>query len=248
MPSDLDHLQGKWYVWALEVDGAEVPAEALVGAAVRVSGNLFESFGMGAPYSGRLVAADGRLGLHFEDGPEEGNVHHGIYKLGRDEWTLCLSTTGGPAPTDSPKGLRGVALESLKRQRPLHVPSAPVREAAPGARFAELQGDWAMVSCVRNGEPLPPSLVRSGRRTVSGTQSVIRFGSQVFQSGTLERVADEPGAVDMVTEDGVYRGIYSVDGDRLKVCFGRVNGPRPTEYVSRSGDGRTFAEWQRVIG
>ncbi|HVY88993.1 MAG TPA: TIGR03067 domain-containing protein [Hyphomonadaceae bacterium] len=118
--NDLQALQGRWKVTYLEVAGAKVPAGMFANAEIRVTGDLFESTGMGAVYKGRMTL-DGAghrttFSLKFEDGPEKGNVNHALYELKGDDWTICLDMKGGPAPiglVSTPAN--GYALESLTR-------------------------------------------------------------------------------------------------------------------------------------
>jgi uncharacterized protein (TIGR03067 family) len=122
MAGDLAALQGSWKIDYLEVAGSQVPSSAFAGAGVTVSGDTFESTGMGAVYRGRLkLVEDGArklFSLSFEDGPETGNVNHALYKLDGDAWTFCIDTKGGPAPASLlSTAANGYALEKLTRVR-----------------------------------------------------------------------------------------------------------------------------------
>jgi uncharacterized protein (TIGR03067 family) len=120
MTADLAALQGRWKVTSLEVGGSKMPASMFPNAGVSVTGDVFESTGMGAVYRGRMKLAEsgGRktFSLAFEDGPEKGNVNHALYELDGDRWMLCLDMKGGPAPQAfSTSAANGYALETLKR-------------------------------------------------------------------------------------------------------------------------------------
>lgn len=120
MANDLQALQGKWKVSELEVAGNVMPASMFPNAVVSVTGDVFESSGMGAVYRGRMTLAQvgtrRMFSLKFEDGPEKGNVNNALYELDGDTWTICLDMKGGPAPAgfvSTPAN--GYALEILKR-------------------------------------------------------------------------------------------------------------------------------------
>jgi uncharacterized protein (TIGR03067 family) len=120
MSGDLAALQGRWKVVSLEIAGAQMPVAMLPNAVMTVSGETFESSGMGAAYSGKIALsqAGGRksFSLAFEEGPEKGNVNHGLYEFDGDAWTICLDTKGGPAPSDFVStAANGYALERLTR-------------------------------------------------------------------------------------------------------------------------------------
>ena len=47
----------------------------------------------------------------------------------------------------------------------------------------------------------------------------------------------------------VRQAIYSIEGDTLKVCWTRRGTPRPTEFTTKKGDGRTLftLKWQKKL-
>ena len=120
MSGDAAKLQGRWKVTALEVGGAKMPASMFPNAIVSVTGDIFESSGMGAVYRGRLTLSEagGRktFALAFDAGPEQGNANHALYTLDGDRWTICLDMKGGPAPAAlATSAADGYALETLER-------------------------------------------------------------------------------------------------------------------------------------
>lgn len=251
MGRDLQQLQGDWSIQSLEIDGNPLPPAAFDGAGVSVSGQTFTTKSMGALYEGRLELDEQsippRLSMHFDAGPETGRVNHGIYELNGDVWRICLCMTGGlPPPSFSTAGRSGYALQSLVRAPATRDPR-PVLEGEP---VSELQGEWAMVSCVRAGETLPAAFARSGRRTVQGVRSTLRFGSQIFMDGLL--TADGPPRCcrlvsTLAASNGdVQLGIFDIEGETLLTCFGAAGRPRPAKFESTREGGETCAVWTRV--
>src|SRR6266550_1095568 len=61
-----------------------------------------------------------------------------------------------------------------------------------------------------------------------------------------------PKQVDSIAEGGptagqVSRGIYEIpDPTHQRACFGPPGGPRPTEFKSSSGSGRTLQYWKKI--
>jgi uncharacterized protein (TIGR03067 family) len=50
--------------------------------------------------------------------------------------------------------------------------------------------------------------------------------------------------MDYLLADGkTQHGIWALEGKLLTTCFGAPGQPRPTEFASIPGDGRTLAVW-----
>ena len=61
----------------------------------------------------------------------------------------------------------------------------------------------------------------------------------------------KPKTIDYEVTDGPTKGkkhwgIYELDGDTLKSCFGAPGAERPTDYTSKPGDKRTSTVWKRA--
>jgi uncharacterized protein (TIGR03067 family) len=240
-------LQGVWFLHSLEARGSAQSVDEFAGATLAVSGDRFEVTGLRVAYAGRIAACGSRLELQFTAGPERGNVRRALYKISRDgSWTVCVDTGGGPAPRGFSTGKQGIVTGVLRRDRP---DAAAERVFSRGGEAIEaMQGIWTMVSCIRDGVPLPAAMVNQGRRTVRGVDAVVQFGPTMFESGKLYAVPGRPDAFDLwITDGGLCRGIFAVAGDRLSTCFGAAGAERPADFGSRRAEGRTLAEWQRAV-
>jgi uncharacterized protein (TIGR03067 family) len=254
MGQDLDRLQGTWNIVSLEMDGRKMPCG---GAQIVVRGNRFTTIAMGAAYDGTVVVhqttAPKSFDLHFEEGPEKGNTSLGIYELDGDTWKICLTTRGSGRPKEfaAPPGT-GIALESLQRATAAHVadaPVAPVAEAASGLVMGEFSydvvGEWTPVSLVRDGQPLDKATLKHGRRIATADEVTVKFGSQVVvQAKYAVDRSPTPMTMDYFLAGGkTQHGIWVLEGKRLTTCFGAPGQPRPTEFASTPGDGRTLTVW-----
>jgi uncharacterized protein (TIGR03067 family) len=122
MDEELELLQGEWNVVFLEVEGLVPAPHTYAGAKIVIEGDRFTSIAMGATYGG-TIAVDGatepkKFSMLFTDGPEKGKTNFGICELEGNRWRICLTMTGGPAPTEfatSPGS--GRALETLDREK-----------------------------------------------------------------------------------------------------------------------------------
>jgi uncharacterized protein (TIGR03067 family) len=118
---DLDQLQGRWQIVALEIEGRDVPKETFVDAQIIIDGDNFATAGMGASYSGKISLDQTRhpktFDITFSDGPHAGGASLGLYMLEQDRWTICIGFAGYERPVDfhtSPQS--GHALETLRRE------------------------------------------------------------------------------------------------------------------------------------
>ena len=251
MALDLDGLQGTWNIVSLEMDGQTMPG---AGARIVVRGDRFTTIAMGATYEGTVAVhqttAPKSFDLHFEVGPEKGNTNLGIYELDGDRWKICLTTRGSERPREfaAPPGT-GIALEILQRGL---VPDAPANPDSPGSQgspavdsAAELSGVWTPLSLVRDGQALPPSMLKHGKRTATANQVTVQFGPQVvLKAGYSVDRSCNPMTMDYLLADGKTQyGIWALEGRRLTTCFGAPGTARPSEFASTPGDGRTLTVW-----
>jgi uncharacterized protein (TIGR03067 family) len=262
MKTDLNKLQGAWNVVSLETDGQEMADASSMGAQIVVSGDKFSTVSMGAAYEG-IVRVDAAqkpktFDLVFTSGPEKGNTNLGIYELNGDTWKICLDTLGKGRPKKfATTAGSGLALETLTRatgdkstgkrpasaaQAEIPLPDIPL-ESAP-----ELEGEWAMLSCVQSGKALDAEYLKYGKRVAHDNETKITMAGQVIVQAkyTVDRKAS-PMTMDYFLSGGRKQlGIYRLDGETLTICFAGPGKERPANFASSAGDGRTFAVWKLV--
>ena len=91
-----------------------------------------------------------------------------------------------------------------------------------------LQGEWEIVTAESNGEPPPAGLIDGAKFAFSGERLTL-----LGKEGTFELDATKsPRQIDFVRGTTRQRGIYELDGDRLKLCVGPAD-DRPTEFKTR---------------
>ena len=214
---------------------------------VEVAGDRFTAIGMGHDYAGRVEidasTKPKRFDLVFTEGPEAGNRNRGIYDLEGDTWKICLNMLGKPRPrTFASRPGSGNALEVFTRGRPA---ADPVVETPAGE--GDLVGEWSMVNAWQAGHAIDPAMVKTARRVTTATHTTTYFGKQVFLNA--EYTADptqRPKTIDLSAHGKTQLGIYEVSGDTMKICFAAPGKPRPTDYETRPGDGRTSAVWKKA--
>jgi uncharacterized protein (TIGR03067 family) len=253
MKTDLDKLQGTWDVAELEVDGQSMgsPGEARIV----IQGSRFTSSGMGATYEGTFEldssAEPARIDMKFDRGPEAGNINLGIYRFKGDAWKMCIATRGTvrPATFASTSG-SGIAVETLVRSKGASK-AEKTKIVEPDGPATEFEGEWQMVSGVMDGKAMDAAAVRWVKRVTRGNQTTVKAGPQ-----TMIKVeftfdpATSPPSIDYLNLHGPgkgkrQQGIYRFEGGVLTVCVAPAGAPRPTDFSSVPGDGRTLTTWKR---
>ena len=118
--------------------------------------------------------------------------------------------------------------------------------------LALLQGEWTMVSGSADGYPIPDDMRQQMRRICKGDELTAMMGSDVFFKAKITiDPSKHPKTIDYQMTEGVTEGqkqlgIYEVEGDTLKSCFGKPGAERPTDFTSKPGDGRTLTFWKRA--
>jgi uncharacterized protein (TIGR03067 family) len=241
------------------MDGRTMTGTEIEGAKIVIKGARFTSVAMGATYKGTMIVQPRTkprsFDLVFTAGPERGNRNLGIYKLDDDRWTICLATRGATRPARfATRAGSGIALEVLERgtgaRRPVKAPARP-EPAVSSAAATELEGEWTMVSGVLNGKPLTPDMVKWCRRITRGDVTSVVAGPQTMVKArfVLDR-STNPRAIEYTNLEGAsagktQAGIFSLSGEDLAICMSAPGKPRPTDFGSKPGDGRSYTTWRR---
>jgi uncharacterized protein (TIGR03067 family) len=120
------------------------------------------------------------------------------------------------------------------------------------AKDLELAGIWECVSATNDGKPLAEETVKKLRLTVTG-EGVYKteLGDQVLFDSTCKiDPAKKPKEIDMIGTEGQLKGkaalgIYSLDGDRLTICYTMPGKERPKSFESKPGSSATLVVWKR---
>ena len=236
------------------------------GASIVVTGGTFESVGMGGTYAGTVEVDQTKTPKHidlvFTAGHAAGTRNPGIYRLDNGAWTLCLATRGSRRPrTFATKPDSGFALETFHRASPRATPAPgrgataakaakPLAAVVPSGPATDWDGEWAMVSGVFNGAAMDPSMVQWCRRITQGGITSVVAGPQVMLKArfTIDR-SGRPNTVDYINLEGAQKGkaqagIFELGGGMLTVCMAAPGKPRPQDFTTTSGDGRSLTTWR----
>jgi uncharacterized protein (TIGR03067 family) len=129
--------------------------------------------------------------------------------------------------------------------------------AAVGAQDAakddlkRMEGTWRMVRAEAEGKPVPEADLKAMTLVITGNRYTVLQGDKAIEKGTHKvDPAKKPKTIDVHIEEGSDKGkdqfgIYELDADTLKVCFGGVGEPRPKEFGSKAGTKQELVVLQR---
>jgi uncharacterized protein (TIGR03067 family) len=187
-----------------------------------------------------------------EEGPARGKTLRGIYSLERNELKICYVSPNAPDPEKKPR-----PREFAARKDSGYVLLV----------FRDLDRigrDWQGVAAEVDGAKVPPPPVwgigragggiwiRDPDRPKDSPNEVV-----FFFTFTLDPAA-QPKAMDLIPEEGpakgkTLRGIYSLEGDVLKICYVSPNTPepekqpRPREFAARKGSGHVLLVFRQDV-
>jgi uncharacterized protein (TIGR03067 family) len=118
--------------------------------------------------------------------------------------------------------------------------------------LAKMQGDWAGVSMMRDGQAFPDDDAQALFRTVKDNHyTVYRYRKTIGKGTFTIDATKKPHTIDSTPEPppGMEAkpvlGIYEWDGENLRTCYAAQGKERPTEFASKAGSGHTLSVWRR---
>lgn len=129
--------------------------------------------------------------------------------------------------------------------------AAAENDAAIKKDMDQLQGEWSMVSGIADGQPMPDPMRRQMKRVCKRDEITVTSAGQIFLKAKVSiDPSKKPKPIDYEMTDGFTKGkrqlgIYELDGDTFKSCFGAPGAERPSDFTSKPGDQRTSSVWKR---
>src|SRR2546423_7567518 len=115
----------------------------------------------------------------------------------------------------------------------------------------KLQGEWTMISGLADGSAVSEQMLQSSKRVCKGDETTVIVGGQLIMRAKFKIDASKkPKTIDYDVLEGPAKGgkmlgIYELEGDTVKFCFGAPGNERPAAFSSQLGERRTFSVWQR---
>ena len=127
-------------------------------------------------------------------------------------------------------------------------------EPDPGGAGQEemkkLEGTWNLVSSEQDGMKSDPRYVKNGKMIIKGNKMTV-YGGKVVSSVATFSVdpAKKPKTIDATQTYGGPKGlkvpgIYELEDNILKMCFGDKQ--RPKDFSAKKGSGRSSDVWKRA--
>jgi RNA polymerase sigma factor (sigma-70 family) len=131
----------------------------------------------------------------------------------------------------------------------------------PDAKAAEevnddkdkLQGTWLIMSGAADGDAFSDEVVK-GRKVVIENNRIteVEKGKNLTPSDFVLHTTKNPKAIDATPIDGDFKGmthlgIYTLEGDDLKVCFGKSGDKRPNDFTCEKGSLRVLLVYKREV-
>jgi uncharacterized protein (TIGR03067 family) len=114
-----------------------------------------------------------------------------------------------------------------------------------------IQGTWKLVALESNGKQAPPEIVATLKLVFKDDTLTFTPGEPSFTNYKFKLdPTTTPAGFTMIHADGTNKGetekgVYLLEGDHLKICFGPVN-KIPSEITAKAGSGQSMYSLERM--
>jgi uncharacterized protein (TIGR03067 family) len=154
--------------------------------------------------------------------------------------------------TEGKAAKEGVLALQLHAGEPMTVQFKDIRikslsgDSSTKSDLDRLQGDWAPVEMVANGEKVSDDALANIKLKIKGNQYFLETSDNPSQGSFKITESGNPRLMDVTTQGGdELPAIYEISGDTFKACYALNGGSRPTEFKSTEGSDRVLAIYKR---
>jgi uncharacterized protein (TIGR03067 family) len=105
----------------------------------------------------------------------------------------------------------------------------------------KLQGTWQMQSGTNEGKEVSADEAAKVKITFEGNKATLKDRNSTLKATVELDQTAKPATIDFNIEKDkeTIKGIYSLEGDNLKLCIALPGTDRPKEFASKAGSGET---------
>src|SRR5258705_6089102 len=117
----------------------------------------------------------------------------------------------------------------------------------------DLEGSWSCLSAMVDGKALPAETTALLHLTLTQNRYKTEKGSEVlFDSTYTVDASKNPKQINMIGTEGALagkeaQGIYSLEGDILRICYVMPGLPRPETFESPASSKAFLVTWKRQV-
>ncbi len=130
------------------------------------------------------------------------------------------------------------------------IAAEPSKQDLTSQDMDKIQGTWKLVALEFDGEPAPAEIVAVLKLKFKDDTLTFMPGEPGFTNYKFKlEPAKKPANFAMTHADGTHKGeaetgIYLLDGDHLKICFG-AKGRMLSEFTAKAGSGQAMYSLKR---
>lgn len=123
----------------------------------------------------------------------------------------------------------------------------PAAGAPPKSELDKFQGIWVLDSEEFEGKAVPPDQLSDLSYTVRGDKLLFASGGKDRSATVKLDPRKTPKTYDLLRYDGLrsLKGIYTWEGDNIKICSADDQGDRPAEFRTEPGSKNRMRVWKR---
>ncbi len=112
------------------------------------------------------------------------------------------------------------------------------KQGETDAEQKKLQGTWMVVSGEASGNKMPQTETEKLRIIITGSKIAFKTPDKAEEMTYKLDPAKKPKEIDIThpkVKDGTVNGIYSIEGDNLKICYSKREKERPDQFATKAG-------------